>query len=108
MKIEYAYWSLKPSWSDKINIINARSETLDTKDTFKNTERCIFIANGYYEWKRYGDGKKPFYIHHPEKKLLLMAGLWTSWGSSSDLISTYTVITTTPQKRIAHIHNRMP
>ena len=108
-------WGLVPNWSKNRSIgskmINARSETILEKVSFKNlirTNRCVIISDGYYEWKRYGDGKKPFYIHHPEHKLLLMAGLWTSWGSSSDAISTYTVITTTPQKQIAHIHNRMP
>lgn len=108
-------WGLVPNWSKNRSIgskmINARSETILEKVSFKNlirTNRCVIISDGYYEWKRYGDGKKPFYIHHPEHKLLLMAGLWTSWGSSSDAISTYTVITTTPQKKIAHIHNRMP
>ena len=108
-------WGLVPNWSKNRSIgskmINARSETILEKVSFKNlvrTNRCVVISDGYYEWKRYGDGKKPFYIHHPEHKLLLMAGLWTSWGSSSNLISTYTVITTTPQKKIAHIHNRMP
>ncbi|GIS54764.1 hypothetical protein Ct9H90mP29_18060 [bacterium] len=45
-------------------------------------------------WKE----KVPYYMHHPEKTLLLMAGLWTSWRSSSTIISTYTVITTTPKK----------
>ena len=108
-------WGLVPNWSKNRSIgskmINARSETILEKVSFKNlvrTNRCVVISDGYYEWKRYGHGKKPFYIHHPEHKLLLMAGLWTSWGSSSDAISTYTVITTTPQKQIAHIHNRMP
>ena len=108
-------WGLVPNWSKNKSIgskmITARSETILEKVSFKNlvrTNRCVVISDGYYEWKRYGHGKKPFYIHHPEHKLLLMAGLWTTWGSSSNLISTYTVITTTPQKKIAHIHNRMP
>ena len=113
--IKLMKWGLVPNWSKNKSIgskmINARSETILEKVSFKNlvrTNRCVVISDGYYEWKRYGHGKKPFYIHHPEHKLLLMAGLWTTWGSSSNLISTYTVITTTPQKKIAHIHNRMP
>ena len=113
--IKLMKWGLVPNWSKNKSIgskmINARSETILEKVSFKNlvrTNRCVVISDGYYEWKRYGHGKKPFYIYHPEHKLLLMAGLWTTWGSSSNLISTYTVITTTPQKKIAHIHNRMP
>tara|TARA_A100001015_G_scaffold304655_1_gene396187 strand:- start:1242 stop:1934 length:693 start_codon:yes stop_codon:yes gene_type:complete len=113
--IKLMRWGLIPSWSKNRSIgskmINARSETILEKVSYKNlvyTNRCVIISDGYYEWKRYGDVKKPFYIHHPEKKLLLMAGLWTSWRSSSGSVSTYTVITTTPQKEIAHIHDRMP
>ena len=38
-----------------------------------------------------------------------MAGLWTTWQQEEDVqIQSYTVITTTPQPAINHIHNRMP
>ena len=109
-------WGLVPSWSKDESIgpkmINARSETLLEKPSFQNLvhhNRCVVITDGYYEWKRESDGNQPFYIFHPENKLLPMAGLWTSWKSSeSQIIKSYTVITTSPQKEISHIHNRMP
>ena len=109
-------WGLIPGWSKDESIgsrmINARSETLQEKPSFQNLvhhNRCVVIADGYFEWKRESDGNQPFYIFHPENKLLPMAGLWTSWKSSeSQIINSYTVITTSPQKGIAHIHNRMP
>ena len=108
-------WGLIPHWSKDSSrasrMINARSETLLQKISYKDlvhSNRCIIITDGYFEWKKHGKRKFPYYMHHPEKTLLLMAGLWTSWRSSSTIISTYTVITTTPNKNIAHIHNRMP
>ena len=109
-------WGLIPSWSKDESIgskmINARSETLTEKPSFQNLinqNRCVVIAAGYFEWKRESDGKQPFYIFHSDKKLLPMAGLWTSWKSSDkSIVNSFTVITTTPQPNIAHIHHRMP
>ena len=109
-------WGLIPSWSKDEAIgskmINARSESLLEKPSFQNLvhqNRCVVITDGYFEWKKENEGSQPFYISHPKKKLLPMAGLWTTWESSSSrMISSYTVITTNPQKAIAHIHNRMP
>ena len=93
-------------------MINARSETITEKPSFQNLinqNRCVVIADCYFEWKRESDGSQPFYISHPENKLLPMAGLWTTWESSMNkIIHSYTVITTLPQKEISHIHNRMP
>ena len=109
-------WGLIPSWSKDEAIgskmINARSESLLEKPSFQNLvhqHRCVVITDGYFEWKKGNEGSQPFYISHPKKKLLPMAGLWTTWESSSSrMISSYTVITTIPQKAITHIHNRMP
>ena len=109
-------WGLIPTWIKDESIgskmINARSETLLEKPSFQSLvhhNRCVVIADGYFEWKRENNGNQPFYIFHPEHKLLPMAGLWTAWESNyNETIHSYTVITTTPQKGISHIHNRMP
>jgi len=109
-------WGLIPNWSkDKTvgsKMINARSETLTEKPSFQNLlakNRCIVITDGYYEWKSSRNKKQPYYFHHPQKRLLLLAGLWSSWTSSDgNKILTYTIITTHPRKDFSHIHNRMP
>lgn len=109
-------WGLIPSWSkNKIvgqKMINARSETILDKPSFQGlmkSNRCIVIADGYFEWNSQNGIGQPYYIFHPEKKILPMAGLWTTWQSSKfNIIESYTIITTKPQKPIAHIHNRMP
>ena len=60
---EFMKWGIAPSWSkNKVNIINARSETLQEKADFKNSLRCIFIADGYYEWKKDKVTRDPFII----------------------------------------------
>ena len=54
-------WGFLPSWvkdpKDFPLVINARGETLQTKPTFKaalKRRRCIFLADGFYEWRRHG------------------------------------------------------
>ena len=54
-------WGITANWSEKVKIFNSRSETLMVKKSFNNTKRCIFLANGYYEWKKMGQNKIPFY-----------------------------------------------
>ncbi len=109
-------WGLIPNWAKDKSIgsklINARSETLLQKPSFQNLvsgKRCVVLTDGYYEWKRTSSKSIPYYIHHPENKLLPLAGLWDIWKDESDKsIFSYTVITTTPAQEIEYIHHRMP
>lgn len=109
-------WGLIPSWSKEISIgsrlINARAETILEKPSFRNLvprNRCVVITDGYYEWQREGETKTPYYIRHPKKKLLPMAGLCDTWNSpEGEKILSYTVITTEPALEISFIHDRMP
>ena len=104
------HWGLIPSWSrDKqfsSNMINARFETIKEKPSFKNlinTNRCIIIASGYFEWVQAESNKQPYYIYNNEK-LLPMAGLWTKW---KDILS-FTIITRNAHEKLRAIHHRMP
>ena len=108
-------WGLIPTWSKNelygSKMINARSETVTTKPSFKNLipkNRCIVLSDGYYEWKQSGGIKVPFFIQKKDSGLMLFAGLWTSWSMSSKRIFTYTILTTKAQKSISAIHDRMP
>ena len=109
-KIEMMHWGLIPSWSkDKqfsSNMINARFETIKEKPSFKNlinTNRCIVIASGYFEWVQGEGNKQPYYIYNDEK-MLPMAGLWTKW---EDILS-FTIITTNAHENLRSVHHRMP
>ena len=106
-------WGFENSWSKtKIphQIINARSETILDKPIFKNlfyTNRCVIIADGYFEWKT--NSMQPYYIFHPKKEILPMAGIWNFFSDSrNNTTAAYTVITTSAQKNINQIHHRMP
>ena len=53
LKPKLLEWSYSPVWAtESFSLINARIETLNIKPSFKNALRCIFIADGYYEWKK--------------------------------------------------------
>tara|TARA_B100000902_G_C26756939_1_gene643696 strand:- start:29 stop:610 length:582 start_codon:yes stop_codon:yes gene_type:complete len=94
-------WGLSPAWSkNKLNIINARSETMYNKSTFKNTYKCIFIADGYYEWKRDKGYKRAFYIYR-KSSFLYFAGIY-------DAYSRCCIVTTKSNRSISHIHHRQP
>ncbi len=73
-------WTFKVPWSEKLNIINARSETLDTKKVFKNAKRCIFIANGYFEWLRRDKDKIPYY-HTFRDRMMYFGGIFNDYGA---------------------------
>ena len=104
-------WGLIPSWakdnSFASKLINARSETIADKPSFKNlitTNRCVVLANGYYEWVNVDNKKHPYFIYSGENTMISMAGLWTEW---KDVIS-FTIITKKSDISISHLHHRMP
>jgi putative SOS response-associated peptidase YedK len=133
-------WGLIPSWStaDKVGsgppMINARSETLSEKPTFRNAlkrRRCIIPADGFYEWQQTGSGrgkKEAFYIHRPDGAPVAFAGLWEKWeGRPSNpspglslqgrrnadeaaalTIESCTIVTTAANDALRELHDRMP
>jgi len=95
--------------------INARSESIHEKPTFKSafkSTRCLIPAEGYYEWAtalgRYSP-KQPFYICARDGRQLSIAGIWSSWrGPTGATFESASIITQEAQGELAEIHNRMP
>ncbi len=116
--MEFMRWGLIPAWAKDPSIgykmINARAETVATKPSFRHafkSQRCIIPANGFYEWKQSDDGKTkiPYYIRRKDHMLFGFAGLWESWNDAEGKeIRSFTIITTTPNKVMEKIHDRMP
>jgi len=114
-EIKGMYWGLIPSWSKDekiaVKMINARAETLLQRPSFSRLlakNRCVVISDGYYEWKREGNFKVPFYIRRKDDGFLPMAGLYDVWiDPDRNKKFTYTVITTDAIGKIRDIHNRM-
>ncbi len=115
-KISYLKWGLVPFWAKDPAIgnkmINAKAETVDQKASFKNPfkrKRCLVISDGFFEWKKTGAGKIPHYIFLKNHELFAFAGLWESWKNpEGELLNTFTIITTAPNKLMSDLHNRMP
>jgi len=110
-------WGLIPSWSKDEKIasktINARSETLTEKASFKHIisrKRCIIPADSFYEWKEISSGKQPLRIMMKNKRIFSMAGLYDTWENSKngEKLNTFTIITTAPNRIMEDIHDRMP
>ena len=109
-------WGLIPSWAkDKAignRMINARAEGIAQKPSFRRAirkRRCLVLADGFYEWKKTGPSKVPYYIRLKSSEPFGFAGLWERWaGPSGETIHSCTIITTTPNERMADIHHRMP
>jgi len=114
-RLEDMTWGLVPPWAaekkDAHPLINARAETLSEKPSFKEaflTRRCLVPADGFYEWKKEGEEKKPYYFSMKDKKVFAMAGLWESYTKDKKVFTTFTIITTRANELIAPLHERMP
>ena len=114
--IEFMGWGLIPHWAKDRKIgyklINARSETVPTKPMFKyllKKKRCLVPANGFYEWKKEGTDKVPYYIHRKDDDLFAFAGMYDHWKDAEGrMIKTFIILTTEPNNVVAPIHDRMP
>jgi putative SOS response-associated peptidase YedK len=74
-----------------------------------STQRVLVPATGFYEWKKLGDVKQPYFIHPKDEELFSFAGIWANWKDDDGReIKTYSIMTTEPNHEMAAIHNRMP
>lgn len=108
-------WGLVPAWapdeSRAASLINARSETVAEKPAFRDAykwRRCLIPADGFYEWRKLGSGKQPYRVSLTGDRPFAFAGLWERWEKGAEPVETFTVLTTEADRRIAHIHHRMP
>ena len=114
-------WGLVPSWAKDPAVgnrmINLRAETVSEKPSFRRTlarRRCLLPADGFYEWKAMGKGRKkqPFFVRARDGSVLAIAGLWEVWKprgeEDAEWLRTCTVITTEPNAVVGPIHDRMP
>jgi len=88
-------------------IINARVETLATKNMFApllTVGRCVVPTAEYYEWKAEGRKKVKHFISDKEGNLLFMAGLYRDTEDGREFV----IITKDAQDDIREIHDRMP
>lgn len=67
----------KPMWQDAIRI-----------------QRCLVPVNGYYEWRKTINGKRPFYIQIKDQPLVALAGVYSVWTDGEGVErGTFAIIT---------------
>jgi len=109
-------WGLVPGWAKDPSIgarmFNARSETADTKPSFRaawKRRRCLVAADGFYEWTPRNRGHQPFLFRPRRGALLAFAGLFEEWrGEGGECIESCTVLTTEANADLEGVHHRMP
>ncbi|MCH8303057.1 MAG: SOS response-associated peptidase [Proteobacteria bacterium] len=110
-------WGLVPFWAKDPSIgnrmINARAETVAEKPSFRSAykkRRCLILADGFYEWRKEGDGKTPYFISLADGSPFAFAGLWEDWNSkeSDESLQSTAIITTAANDFMAQLHQRMP
>jgi len=116
-EVAMLYWGLVPSWAKEkaigARMINARSETLTEKPSFRNAfrrRRCLILADGYYEWQRSAAVKQPYFIALDDGEPFGMAGLWERWRDplTGEPLESCCIVTASPSPTVAHVHDRMP
>ncbi len=122
-------WGLIPSWAREPGIgnrlINARSETVRTKPSFRSafqSRRCLVPVDGFYEWTGEKSARQPWRITMRGGGIFCLAGLWEHWcvpdgltltgtladRRAGDVLETFTILTTRANEDIVHLHTRMP
>lgn len=111
----YIRWGLVPSWAKDAKIgnkmINARAETAHEKPSFKRLltrNRCLIVADSFYEWQTTDEGKKVHRIHVEGESLFGFAGLWDKWENNGEPLFTCTMLTKDANDFMRPIHHRMP
>jgi putative SOS response-associated peptidase YedK len=115
-QIRYETWGLVPFWTKPDEkprmLINTRADSLLTKPGFKRylkNKRCLVPASGFYEWKNDADGKQPWLIRLASREFFSFAGIWEEYANKEgELIYTFSIITTGPNRLMREIHDRMP
>ena len=111
-----ALWGLIPQWMKEPpkgrRIINARAETLLERPSFRGLvrhRRCLFPADGFYEWTGERGHKKAWLFARPDGGVFAMAGLWDRWlGADGSEVDTAVIITVDANADVAAVHDRMP
>ncbi len=118
-KIEFLRWGLVPGWAKDIEIgnrlINARSETIMEKPSFKNAfarRRCLILADGFYEWKKpavKGATSQPYYFFLEDRQPFALAGIWEIWHApDGGELWSGAIITCDANDVVKPVHERMP
>lgn len=85
-------------------LINARSETVLEKPTFRDSfrqRRCVLPAAGFYEWD---SRKQKYFFTDPRSPIIYLAGIYRPFEGANRFV----ILTTEANDAMRPIHDRMP
>ena len=119
-----AGWGLIPSWikdakdasAIRYKTINARSETVDKKPSFRDCwpdQRCIVPVEGFFEQHIENKIKNPWYITRKDRKIFFLGGIYQYTPEAAEKLAkvTFSILTAPAEGLLAKVHNdklRMP
>lgn len=115
-----ARWGLVPVWAKDLKagykMINARAEGLLKSRAYaplvkKKQNRCLIIADGFYEWMKAEKPKEPrqpvrFTVDGGEP--FAFAGLTATRQWEGEPLTSCTIVTTSANPVVEPVHDRMP
>lgn len=117
-QLEIARWSFIPSyWKEdkppKFSTFSARDDRLKSSGFWRGAldqHRCMVPASGFYEWKKVGKERLPYYIHRKDGEFMAFAGLYSERVApeTGDAQTSFTVITTPTNRFMKPLHDRIP
>ncbi len=96
LHLDTVHWGYAPGWWDKPPLINARVETAASSRMFKplwQHGRAICFSDGWFEWKREGDKKQPYFIHRAEGQPIFMAAIGSVPFERGDDVEGFLIVT---------------
>jgi putative SOS response-associated peptidase YedK len=116
--VEMMRWGLVPFWATRGShfgrvplMINARIESIDAKPVFRDAlarKRCLVPADGFFEWRREGKHKQPFWLHPDPRRVIAFAGLWARAKIGAGEMHSFTIVTGPANDLVRPLHDRMP
>lgn len=110
--VQLLMWGLTPPWSKGAPIVNARSETVFDKPSFRQAaraRRALMVADGFYEWRDTPTGKQASLFRRPDGAPFAFAAIWEK-TQEPDGRARFGValLTTRANAVVAPTHDRMP
>ncbi|GGG97213.1 SOS response-associated peptidase [Pedobacter zeae] len=116
--VERMQWGLMANWGYSMDemlkrakkTLNARSETIFELSSFKNSimaKRCIMPVNGFFEYKKVGNDKLPYYIHPKDHRFFNFACIYAVYKdpATNKWHKSYSIVTGPANELMASIHN---
>lgn len=111
LHLDPVLWCYAPRWWDKAPLINAHVETAATSRMFQplwQHGRAICFADGWFEWKKKGDKKQPYFIHREDGKPIFMTVFGSTPFERSDEAEGFLIGTSAADKGLVDIHDHSP